>query len=186
MNQDKALLTIDVRTVIEIIAEKLKSTFDNVIVSANNYDNYTFLNLPIINDIYLKRGPLAGIHACLKASKTEKNFMISCDLPLITIELIEYIINYKSEEVIVLPKSQGRIQQLCGIYSKSLLTEVDNLLIESQIPNSKLKGSIFELIERTGTELVNVDMLDFYNSNLFLNLNTPEDYIIAKSILEQK
>ncbi|MCK7517639.1 MAG: NTP transferase domain-containing protein [Ignavibacteriales bacterium] len=67
-----------------------------------------FLKLPVVNDIFIGKGPLAGIHSALKNSSTEKNFIISCDMPLISVELIKYLINLNSEKAILLPKSNRK------------------------------------------------------------------------------
>ncbi len=96
------------------------------------------------------------------------------------------MLDYQSEKDIILPMADERIQQLCGIYSKNILNEVEELLIESSQKKSKLKGSIFELMDRVPTEIVEVDKLDFYHSNLFLNINTPEDYDHLKRIFENQ
>ena len=127
MQTNKALLKLGDKTVIEIVTEKLKSIFNEVLISANDSKQYDFLNLPVVYDIFIGKGPLAGIHSALKYSSTKNNFIISCDIPLISIELIKYLINLNSEKSILLPKSNGRIQQLCGIYSKSVIYEIENI-----------------------------------------------------------
>jgi molybdopterin-guanine dinucleotide biosynthesis protein A len=105
-------------------------------------------------------------------------------MPFINKELINYLCNYKSEKDIILPKTEERIQPLCGIYSKKILREAELLLKESVYKGSAIKGSIYELINRVETEIVDVTKLEFYHSNLFFNINTPEDYSYAKQILE--
>ena len=147
---------------------------------------YNFTRKKIVQDIYSARGPLVGIHSALKFTDTNKNFIVSCDLPLISAEIINYMVDYQSEKAIILPMADGRIQQLCGIYCKNILNEIEKLLIDSSQKNSKLKGSIYELMDRVSTEIVEVDKLDFYISDLFLNINSPEDYNYLKSIFQNK
>ena len=180
IGKDKAFFSIQGKTFIQKSVELLDLIFEEVIISSNNTIEYQFLNKKVIKDMNPGRGPLSGIHSALNFSITEKNFILSCDMPFITSELIKYLCNYYSNKPIILPKAEGRIQQLCGIYSKSIFAEVENLLIESQKPGSKLKGSIYELIESTETEIVEVDKLDFYNPDLFFNINTLEDYNYLK------
>ncbi len=184
MQTNKALLKLGDKTVIEIVAEKLKSIFNEVLISANDTKEYDFLKLPVVNDIFIGKGPLAGIHSALKYSSTEKNFIISCDMPLISVELIKYFINLNSEKSILLPKSYRRIQQLCGIYSKSVLDEIENIFKLSE-KDKNIKGSVYELLERVPIELIYVDDLNIYNKNIFLNMNSPEDYELIKNIYEK-
>jgi molybdopterin-guanine dinucleotide biosynthesis protein A len=181
---NKAFLKIEGKSLIQRLIELLDSVFAKVIISSNERELYEFTRKKVINDIYPGRGPLSGIHSALECTDTTKNFIISCDLPLITIEMINYMVNYSSQKE--MPKAEGRIQQLCGIYSKNVLLEIENLLVESNKSTSNLKGSIFELMDRVQTEITEVDKLGFYHSNLFLNINSPEDYNLAKSILELK
>lgn len=185
MQTNKALLKLGNKTVIEIIAVKLKSIFDEVIISANDSKLYDFLNLSVVNDIFIGKGPLAGIHSALKYSSTEKNFIIPCDMPLISVELIKYLINLNSEKSILLPKSNRRIQQLCGIYSKSVIDEIENIFKLSE-KDKNIKGSVYELLERAAIEFINVDDLNFYDKSIFLNMNSPEDYELIKDIYENQ
>ena len=185
MQKNKALLKLSDKTVIEIVTEKLKSIFNEVLISANDSKQYDFLNLPVVYDIFIGKGPLAGIHSALKYSSTKNNFIVSCDIPLISIELIKYLINLNSEKSILLPKSNGRIQQLCGIYSKSVIYEIENIFKLSE-KDKNIKGSVYELLERASIEFIDVDELNFYNKNIFLNMNSPEDYKLIKNIYENK
>lgn len=185
MQTNKALLKLGDKTVIEIIAAKLKSIFNEVLISANDSKEYDFLKLPVVNDVFISKGPLAGIHSALKYSSTEKNFIISCDMPLISVEFIKYLINLNSEKSILLTKTNGRIQQLCGIYSKSVIDEIENIFKLSE-KNKSIKGSVYELIERASIEFIDVDDLNYYNENIFLNMNSPEDYELIKDIFENQ
>jgi len=184
MQSNKALLKLGDQIVVEIVANKMKSVFSKVLISANNSEDYNFLNLSIIQDEFVNRGPLAGIHAALKSSETESNFIISCDMPLIPSDLIEHIINYKTDKEIVLPSADGKIQQLCGVYSKSVITEIVKIFVQSE-NDKNIKGSVYELIDRVPTEFTDVDNQSFYNENIFHNMNLPDDYEYIKNIYEK-
>ena len=179
MQTNKALLKIGDLTVIEIIFNKLKNLFDEVIISANNVSDFTFLDLPIVPDVILNKGPLAGIQASLNYSKTNKNFIISCDMPLISEQMIEFIGNHNSDKEILLPKSNGKVQQLCGVYSKSVVTEIEKIFTLSKT-DKNIKGSVFELLNRIPTEIIDVGSFTFYNEDLFFNMNSPEDFNYIK------
>jgi len=181
MKTNKALLRLGQKPIIEIMLEKMKRNFGEAILSANDPDLFNYLNFPVIKDIYPNRGPLAGIHSSLSSSSTEKNFVISCDIPLITVELIKYLSEYNSDKKIILPVLKGRIQQLCGVYSKSILVDVEQIIQESQ-GNNEVKGSIFNLLERVDAEIVDVSSFSSPGDDIFLNMNTPEDYELIKKI----
>jgi molybdopterin-guanine dinucleotide biosynthesis protein A len=177
MNTDKALLKLGESTIIEIIYNKLKNIFQEVLISANDLEKFKFLNAKIIKDIYADRGPLAGIHSALKYSESEKIFVTACDIPLVPTQLISYLLKYKSDKEIILPKLKDRIQFLCGIYSKQIIPNIE------QIFNSNdKKGAMFELLEYIPAEIIEVDEFEFANSDIFLNVNTPEDFYKIKKI----
>jgi molybdopterin-guanine dinucleotide biosynthesis protein A len=186
MGTNKALLQIGGKSLVQIFIDLLDSLFIEVVISSNEPQLFQFTNKKIIKDIFPGRGPLGGIHSTLKSTDNEKIFLISCDMPFINKELINYLCNYESQTDIILPKVDGRIQPLCGIYSKKILPEVELLLKKSAQRGSTLKGSIYELMNRVETEIVDVVTTSFYHPDLFFNINTPADYLHAKKILEQK
>lgn len=177
MKTDKALLKLGERTIIEIILDKLKSIFKEIIISSNESHKYEFLNVRIINDIYTNRGPLAGIHSALTYSNQEKIFVSACDIPLVPKEMIDFLINYQSNCQVILPKFQGRVQFLCGIYSKSI-----NDIIEHILNSPTKKGALYELAENVSTEIIDIDELEFVSPDIFLNLNTTDDFDRIKRI----
>jgi molybdopterin-guanine dinucleotide biosynthesis protein A len=184
MGTNKSLLKFGGKILIQRLVELLDSIFSEVIISTNDPEVYEFTRRKIIRDLIPDKGPLSGIHSALQRSSNQKNFILSCDMPFVTKELINYLCDYNTGKQIVLPKAEGRIQQLCGVYSKSIFTEVENLLADSQKTGGNFKGSIYELIERVETEIVEVDKLEFYNPNIFFNVNSPEDYEYMKRIFE--
>jgi len=181
MGENKSLMKLGNRTVIEHTLSLMQSIFSEVILITNTPDEYQFLNIPLFEDIYRYRGPLAGIHSGLLNSKTEDNFIISCDIPLIKREIIEYIIEYNTHHPITVCRADGYIQQLAGKYSKSLLPQIDELLKmekeEMRDSNQKKqKSSVHSLMKLSGAEIVEAGKLDFYNDGIFLNMNRKEDY----------
>ena len=184
MGTNKALLNIGGKSLIQRMVVLLDSIFSTVVISSNEPGLYVPPGKKIIKDIYSSRGPLSGLHSALSYSSTERNFVISCDMPFINKELINYLCKYESDKDIILLKADGRIQPLCGIYSKKILPDVELLLEETAWKDSGLKGSMDELVKRVDPGLVDVTNTSFYHTDLFFNINTPEDYKYAQRILE--
>lgn len=189
MQTNKALLKIDGQTLIEKIFDLFSSLFKEIIISTNEPELYPFINALKVKDEYIDLGPLAGIHSALKVSKTEKIFALSCDTPFITKSLIDHLINIKTEQPIVLPKTSKGIQFLCGIYSKEILPVADKVLsvnTEAKKIYEKKKSFRFSLssfVERVGAEIIDVEFERFYFNDMFFNINTPEDLEYASSRL---
>lgn len=178
MGKEKALLHIGEKTIIEILVDKLKSFFPNIILSTNNPENFTFLKIRIVEDFYKNVGPLGGIHAGLAESETNRNFIISCDLPLMSDEFINYICSYKTDKKIVVCKTGDYIEPTFGIYSKKIVDELEIILnLNLQYGLSPKDISIQNAIEKIGAEIIDATKLPFYNEDVFYNMNTFEDYI---------
>ena len=182
MGTNKSLLKIGEKTIIERLRNLLQSMFKDVILITNDPDDYKFLGLPIYEDIFRHRGPLAGIHSGLKHSKTDLNFIISCDLPFMTMEMINYLIEYKTNKLVTVAKADGFIQQLAGKYSKECLSPSEKILIElinnenRNAVQKKRKCNVLSLIDLVGAEIISAESLPFYKEDLYFNMNRTEDY----------
>src|SRR5690606_20588107 len=91
MGRNKALLDFHGQTVIETIANELQKIVNHLIIVTNNQEDYAFLQLPMVSDKWQGIGPLAGIHAGLSISKTEKNLVVACDMPFVSREIGSYL-----------------------------------------------------------------------------------------------
>ena len=185
MKTNKALLKLGNKTIIEIIFDEMKKVLSDVVLSANECDDFAFLNIPIVKDIQLNRGPLSGIYSALQFSGTQRNFITTCDIPLINSKLIKHLVEIKSDKEIIVPAINGIPQRLFGIYNKSVIEKIDVIFNLYEIDKS-IKGSVYDLHQRIDVELIEIDHLQFYNDNMFTNMNTPEDYELIKSIYELK
>jgi molybdopterin-guanine dinucleotide biosynthesis protein A len=189
MGVNKSLLKVGEITIIERMRDLMQGIFSEVILTTNDPADYKFLNIPIFEDLFKQKGPLAGIHSGLTHSSTEENFIISCDLPFITTEMIKYIVNIKTEKLITVAKADGYIQQLAGKYAKECASKAEKILNEQlskEIGTSKQKNkniSVLKLIEIVGAEIILAESLPFYKDEIFFNMNDVEDYnLLLKKI----
>jgi len=192
MGGNKSLLKIGELTIIERVRDLMKSIFSEVILITNDPADYKFLNIPIYEDFFKHKGPLAGIHSGLTHSSYENNFIISCDLPFITPEMIKYIVDFNTEKLVTVAKADGCIQQLAGKYARKCVYETEKILndqlsAEEKGINQKKKNiSVLKLIERIGAETISVESLPFYKEEIFFNMNDIEDYTLLLEKLKRK
>jgi len=183
MGTNKSHLKINGKSLIKRTIELCNSMFEETIIITNEKEEYENLNIKCYADIYPNFGPLSGIHSGLVNSKTENNFVISCDMPFINVEVIDFLIGYNSNKQIVLPKSKDEIYSMCGLYKKKCISEAEKLLkkaIEENSKTKKVKVRLFDLINATDADIVDVEQETFYNKDLFFNMNSSEDYEYAK------
>lgn len=182
MGVNKSLLKIDNFTLIERAFELMQSIFTKVLISTNDPIQYDFIHTEKVKDFYSDFGPLSGIYSSLKSVSTEKIFIVSVDMPFILPDLIRYLTNYKTEELITLPTSRECIQYLCGLYTIKLIPILENILessLESRNTNKEIiksSLSLWNFVERVGAEIVDVEEKIFYMKDTFFNINTPEDF----------
>jgi molybdopterin-guanine dinucleotide biosynthesis protein A len=132
--------------------------------------------LECIKDIHPNHGPISGIHTGLFYSRTEKVFVISPDLIFHDSKLIEILAGFRTGKPVTLPLVDGIPQYTFGIYSKSLLKEIDEMILMDE------KTSPKRLIEKVSAELIDFDKLDYFDAGKFINMNTPLDYERAVKI----
>lgn len=178
MGVNKSFLKLGNQTIIERIVDLMKSIFSEVIIITNTPDEYKFLNLPLYEDIYKWKGPLAGIHSALVHSKTDKVFVVSCDVPLMSREMIEYIINHKSDKPVVFCEAAGYHQPLVGVYSKSILSAVEKFISNEELDDK----SFHKFLKNVDADIIHPQKLDFYKDEIFFNVNRPEDFEQIKKL----
>ena len=165
---NKALLNYKEKKFIEHIIEAGKE-YKEVIIISNNLEEYKGFNLRVVEDIYKGNGPLSGIHSALNNSTTDKVLCIACDMPLITKETLNIIGNYDEEYEVLVPKVSGRLQPLCGIYSKDIIPKLEEAIKEN---NNKLQL----LIKTLNLKIIEGDNNCNFIEEDFLNINTEKEY----------
>ncbi|MFL6559710.1 MAG: molybdenum cofactor guanylyltransferase [Bacillus sp. (in: firmicutes)] len=181
MGTNKALLKINKKTNIERITDTLKGSFNDIILVTNNPEHYQFLGLPMVTDIYPGQGPLAGIHTGLLASKFDVNFIAACDMPFVSGELAEVLVNQCGDYDAVIPIINGRQHPLFAVYQKRVTKEIAH-----SIEAGRLR--IKQLLEQLHVKYVTEENLQAYCSNdlerVFFNMNHPNEYENAKKWAE--
>jgi molybdopterin-guanine dinucleotide biosynthesis protein A len=170
MGRDKALLPWNGKPLIMHAADTLRALFHDVCVFSDFCDRYEFLGLPVLPDLVPQSGPLGGIHAALSHSVPDSVFVLSCDMPLVSRSLIEYILQYPSSAPITAAALGGRLQPLCGIYHISCIP-----VIKQELEHRRLKlMDVFTLVG--GTAVPIGPGLPFYDERLLMNINDEHAY----------
>ncbi|MBZ0200639.1 MAG: molybdenum cofactor guanylyltransferase [Ignavibacteriaceae bacterium] len=173
MGVNKSFLKIGEKTIIEHITKLMKSIFNEVIIITNTVEEYAYLQFPMYEDIYKGKGPMGGIHSGLINSKTEKNFVISCDVPLMTKEMIEFIVEYESDKSVKFCEAAGYHQPMAGYYTKTILTELEITITSN---NKNIEKPFHHFLMKINSEIIHPQKLSFYKDEIFFNVNEPKDY----------
>lgn len=111
---------------------------------------------------------MSGIHAALTHSSTEKNLIISCDMPFISKDILKKIIADSKDCDVAIPEHDGWLEPLCAVYSRSCIKPLEECMKNKEFKlTDSFECFVVKKINFTKDELP---------GNEFLNINTPQEY----------
>jgi len=134
MGINKALASLNGIKVIEYILARLQPHFDELLIVTNEPELYEEYPARVITDIFPCKGPIAGIHAALKNTSRAQIFVLSCDMPFVNADMINYMMERAADYDSVVPVIGGRLQPTAAVYNQSCLP-----LLTDCLENDKLK-----------------------------------------------
>lgn len=194
MGENKAFLKLGKTTLIGHIIDCLQPIADELLLIANSPDEYAHLNIKMFSDIKQNTGALGGIHTGLTYASHDTVLCVGCDSPFLNSNLLKYLISVLGEYDAVIPyttkipnrekkinqrKDTGiTYQTLCAVYSKRCLPFIEKMINESDY-------RVHALRERINSLNLSPKEWQPYDpeGQSFININTPDDYIKAKDIL---
>src|SRR5437868_11552458 len=83
-----------------------------------------------VEDEFAGQGPLAGIHAALKTSSTDLNFIMAVDMPFVTPALVQYLLQRaaRTDALVVVPRTGEHLHPLCAIYDRAFAAVAEEAL----------------------------------------------------------
>lgn len=175
---DKAFAKVRGIAIIEYLLLLLSPLFNRVIIVSNLVEKYERYNVKIVSDKVTGTGPLGGIYSGLVESDLEKNFVIACDMPLVSLNLIKHMLSFDGYDAVI-PKIDEKVEPLCAVYSKNSISE-----IEKQITMGDLK--VRNLYKKIKTKYLEEEEIKNYDPELksFFNVNLREDLKEAEACLK--
>lgn len=171
MGRNKAELLYEGRTFVDSLLSKAKELGITQIY-LSGYQNEKE-QVQVVWDIYPQRGPLGGVHACMKAVNTPFCLVLPVDVPQIPIWILEELITYheknrfpiNGKDLPMIIQHRERKEYLIGIYPVTMMD-----FIEGKIKDQPV--SVHRLLEEWGyvCHLVDVPHWQLYN------INTQEAY----------
>ena len=127
----------------------------------------------VVEDEFPQHGPLAGIHAALRASSSELNLMLAVDMPFVEVPFLEYLFQEAARHesaMVTIPRGTGAWQTLCAVYRKPFADLAEQALRQG-------KNKIDPLFRETTIQILDEPALTKHNFslNMFRNVNTPEE-----------
>ncbi len=131
----------------------------------------------VVEDQFPDRGPLGGIHAALKSSGADLNFILAVDLPFVDKHFVQFLVSLAEREsaIVTVPRTHQGWQPLCGVYRREFADFAERALVKG-------KNKIDVLFSAVETRVVDEAELHLagFSAEIFRNLNTPEEWEAAR------
>ena len=166
MGRDKGALDYGGQSFLEKIAGEL-SEFDEKLLSVADKSGARLAGFTQVADVYKDCGPMAGLCAALSVCRSDALLAVSCDLPLFTKELGDYLISTLPGWDAVVPMTGERKHPLCAVYKKESTAVFARCL---DAGDRRLQSALSELHTNY------VPLTGAFADILLKNINTPEEY----------
>ncbi len=187
LGTDKAFVELGGSTLAERAVDLTRKALspERVTMVAGNATQFSInaaADVPIIFDLYEGRGPLGALNAALAEARTPWIFVLACDFPFVTADLIRLIAEKRSDEFgsIVPVQKDGRIQPLCAFYRVETATSI----VEKFLLHPGVSPPMHELVAEIDPRLVEPEEYEHLAGIVdpFTNINTLEDLDSARQI----
>ena len=196
MGEDKAGLLLDGESFLSCQIKKAeKLGIREVYVSGHDAGGCVFRNekikssihIQVISDIYRERGPLGGLHACMKGMDTPYCLVLPVDVPQLPVKMLEDLLlahedrlgAVDSEEFGYLGYGRAggnagkpflavhgeRTEPLMGIYPTCMADCIGEQIQKAPAP-------VFRILDAWGYDTCRISVEEWRTKNI----NTPEDY----------
>ncbi|HXV22254.1 MAG TPA: formate dehydrogenase accessory sulfurtransferase FdhD [Desulfuromonadales bacterium] len=175
MGSDKSLLPLDGGRFIDHAYRTLAALFDEVLIVTNSPDLYAGLPCRKVPDLYPLKGSLAGIHSALSHARTGKIFVVACDMPFLSAEVIRRLCARDAAADVVIPRSERGVEPLHALYDTRCLPAVEELLDAGEKKIVRFFPRV-RVCEVPPAAFADCDP----EGRSFRNINTPQEYFALR------
>lgn len=129
---DKARITFGRRPLLELVVERLAPICREVVVAGREPPRGRLARLPcrFVPDLFPGgQGPLAGLHAGLRATRSDFALVVACDMPFLNSRLLAHMASLPRRYQALVPRAGGRWHPLHAVYARSCLPLVEEMLV---------------------------------------------------------
>jgi molybdenum cofactor guanylyltransferase len=173
MGQDKAVLVLGGKTLLERVTATMQQVFPKVVVSVRQLRSG--VDVPQVCDEQPASGPMAGLIAGLAQVDTPWVFAVACDMPFVTQDVVIHLASLRNGFQAVVPMVGGYPQPLAAFYAASTL----DAMRASFAADDRSMRSVLDKFE---VRYVDEAELREFDPQLhsFFDLDTPQDFQAAR------
>jgi molybdopterin-guanine dinucleotide biosynthesis protein A len=124
----------------------------------------------IRRDLVPRCGPLGGVYTALKTTEAEAVLFLSCDMPFVTVSLLERLISGIKDISSGIFVVQNERPGFPFILKVNVLASVEEMIGQKRFSLQNLARTL------------QAEMIDAANSAELFNINTPRDWIKARQL----
>lgn len=166
MGQNKAELLYEGKTFLEHMLDKAQELGIHKFYISGYSSSQE--EVQTVWDHYPDRGPLGGLHACMKAMDTPYCLVLPVDAPKLPPNILEALLQQheqRTDEQVLIWEHGVRKEPLIAIYPVAMADTIENLIRERSAP-------VFRAIDTWGYRSFRLEM----EEEQIINVNTPEAY----------
>ena len=180
MGEDKALKPFLGRPLIQRVIDRLRPIADELIVTTNRPEGYSFLHTRLVSDLIPDRGALGGLYTAIVSATHALVAVVACDMPFASTKLIEGMsrLIVQQEADVVIAKSEGGYEPLHAVYRRETCLPAIESAINADLWKVIAWFPQVKVHVLAGEELKTLDP----DGLAFWNVNTPEEFAKAERI----
>nr|WP_262897375.1 molybdenum cofactor guanylyltransferase [Salegentibacter sp. BDJ18] len=132
MGRDKGLVSLNKDPMIAHVLRELETLKIPTKIIANN-SAYKKFKLPVYSDVIADKGPMGGLLTAMENTRAEMVLLIACDMPFITANAIERLLNNADKEQIITSISNQKINPLFSVYPVILKEKIKKSITEGEL-----------------------------------------------------
>jgi molybdopterin-guanine dinucleotide biosynthesis protein A len=167
MMTEKGLVNLRGKPMVEYVIEVLLKTTPNICIITKN-SSYESFGFPCYEDVYEGKGALGGIYTGLVRSSFEKNIVVGCDMPFISPNILQQLIDDSNEMDAVISIHNSLEEPLCSLYNKTCIPHFKKLLDDRRL-------KIIDALQGLKIKKINFDDKEWFKGHEFANINSMEE-----------
>lgn len=186
MGEDKALKTFLGRPLILRVIERLSPIADEVIVTTNRPEDYSFLNVRLVPDLKPGRGALGGLYTAIASASNPVVAVVACDMPFASATLFEaatkLMVQEEADVVIARETEQasksGGYEPLHAVYRRATCLPAIEAAIEAD------QWKVIAWFPEVKVHVLTPDEIKQFDPTglAFWNVNTPQEFSKAEQL----
>ncbi len=178
MGENKALKPFLGRPLIERVMQRLAPIADELFITTNQPEDFTFLHVPLVEDLRPGRGALGGLYTAIASAHQPYVAVVACDMPFANSDLLvaAFDILLREDADVVIAETDEGFEPLHAVYRReTCLPAIESAIDKDQwrviswFPNVRVRKLSAEEMRQHDPD-----------SLAFWNLNTPDEFSEAE------